>query len=269
MKKVVLFSNCIICFMAALSLVLFSAGSCDSEDIESESGYKDKWANLVNESKKDCNVNGNTITYGNHSYTVEGDIDYESDDYNTATAWVKFTNIPSGYTEFKAIYEGLLGQSVAGTAAMVPMAEEIYARNAATGEKCFNLLCNSEATVKGIIRILKTKIVPSEYAPENDTYIQRYLPAALLQGASYTNAYTPEEPYTVAMCSHRNKPQEVSFSGDGMVYYIYILTSGGWDSYQRGMEIYQNWDGGLFKVWNCSNAYLQCRTIRGTWGGLK
>ena len=255
--------------MVSLAFVTFSAGSC-SEDSESDTTtYKDKWANLVNESKKDCKVNGNTLTYGNHTYTVRGEIDYDNTDHTTPTAWVEFTNIPSGYTEFKAVYEGLLGNSVEGTTAMIPMAEEIYARDASTGEKCFKLLCNGDATVSGIIRILKTKIVTSKYSPDNDSYIQRYLPAALLQGATYENAYTPNEPYTVAMCAHANKPQKTSITSDGTVYPIYILTSGGWDSYQCGMEIYRNWDGGFYKVYNCPNAYIQCRNIRGTWAGLK
>ena len=275
--------------MAGLAFTLFTAGMCESDPkddpkddpIDTPSNpsnpstpsttYKDKWFGLVNEDKKSVNVDGNTLTYGNHTYTVKGEIDYNATEHKTPTAWVEFTNIPSGYTEFKAVYEGLLGKSVPGTAAMIPMAEEIYARDFTTGEKCFKLLCNSDATVSGILRILKTKIVLSKYSDENDQYIQRYLPAALLQGATYTNAYAPDEPYTVAMCSHVTPPQEVSITADGTVYYIYILTSGGWgeESFQRGMEIYQNWDGGLYKVWNCPNAYVQCRNIRGTWAGLK
>lgn len=257
--------------LAAMAFVTFTAGMCGNEEnsTNSSSTYKDKWANLVNEDKKSVSVDGNTLTYGSHKYTVRGEIDFESTEHKTPTAWVEFTNIPSGYTEFKAVYEGLLGKSIHGTTAMIPMAEEIYARDASTGEKCFKLLCNGDATVSGIIRILKTKIVASQYSPENDSYIQRYLPAALLQGATYTNAYAPDEPYTVAMCSHANKPQQTSITSDGTVYYVYVLTSGGWESEQRGMEIYQNWDGGLYKVFNCPNAYVQCRNIRGTWAGLK
>ena len=270
--------------MAGLAFTMFTAGMCESDPKDEDpdddptetptnpsnpsTGYKDKWANLVNETKKDVNVSGNTLTYGSHKYTVKGEIDYDATDHTTPTAWVEFTNIPSGYNEFKAVYEGLLGKSVQGTTAMIPMAEEIYARDATTGEKCFKLLCVSSA-VPDIIRTLKSKIVLSKYSEEDDPYIQRYLPAALLQGATYTNAYTPDEPYTVAMCSHVNKPKEISFTLDGMIYYVYVLTSGGWDTWQKGMEIYQPYDGGLYKVFNCPNAYVQCRNIRGTWGGLK
>lgn len=278
MKKEFL-TKSVLYLMAGLAFVTFTAGMCENEDNSDDDNgggggnnkteYKDKWAKLVNEDKKSVNVDGNTLTYGSHKYTVKGEIDYDATDHKTPTAWVEFTNISSGYTEFKAVYEGLLGKSVQGTVAMIPMAEEIYARDFTTGEKCFKLLCNGDATVKEITRILKTKIVLSKYSDENDAYIQRYLPAALLQGATYTNAYAPDEPYTVAMCSHVTKPQKMEIMADGTVYYVYVLTSGGWDTFQRGMEIFQNWDGGLYKVFNCPNAYVQCRNIRGTWAGLK
>ena len=201
---------------------------------------------------------------------MEGEINYDSPgDHKTATAWVKFTNIPSGYTEFKAVYEGLLGKSIQGTAAMIPMAFEIYARNASTGEKCLQLCCNSSVTVSTILSELKRKIVLSKYSDENDSYIQRYIPAALLKGAAFNNAYTPDEPYTVEMCPHVTPPQEIRITGDGMDYFVYILAPGGWDTFQRGVEIYQNWDGGLYKVYNCPSTYTGCKTIRGTWAGLK
>ena len=153
---------------------------------------KDQWRSLVNESKLTAQASGNSLTYGDHVYTVNGEIDYNSTEHKTPTANVTFTHVPSGYTEFEVVYNGLLGKSIQGTAAMIPMALEIYARDASTGERCLRLLCNSASTVDGIIRILKTKLVPSEYSPENDQYIQRYMPAALQKGAPNTNAYRPD-----------------------------------------------------------------------------
>ena len=87
--------------------------------------YVDKWVNLVNETRYDAVVNGNTITYGDHTYTIVSDIDVDTKEYKKATASVTFSNIPSGFTEFEAVYNGLLGKSVAGTVAMIPMAMEI------------------------------------------------------------------------------------------------------------------------------------------------
>ncbi len=229
----------------------------------------DSWAYLINETPHDAIVNGNTLTYGDHVYTVNGELTYDQTYYDTPTAFVTFTNIPSGYTEFEAVYNNLLGKTPQGAAAMVPMAIEIYARDADLGERCFNLLCNSSSTVAGIVRILKTKFNYSQYSPENDAYVQRYLPAALLKDASYTNGYKPSEPYTVQLSGNPNGIQDAPLTG-GTVYYSYILTSGGWDTFQRTVEIFQAYGSSNYKVFNCPACYTQCRTIQnGPWGGLK
>ena len=212
-------------------------------------------------------VDGNTLTYGDHTYTLVSDIDVNTKEYKKPTASVTFSNVPSGYAEFEAVYKGLLGKSVAGAAAMIPMAIELYARDAEVGERCLELLCNSDATVSNITRILDTKLVPSQYAPENDSYIQRYMAAALLKGAVNTNAYTPERPYTVEMTMSPNGVREAPLMG-GDVTYIYILAQG-WDTFQRGVDVFLPYDTEYYKVANCSSCYVQCKNIRGTWPGLE
>ena len=212
-------------------------------------------------------VDGNTLTYGDHTYTIVSDIDVNTKEYKKPTASVTFSNVPSGYAEFEAVYNGLLGKSVAGAAAMIPMAIELYARDAEVGERCLELLCNSDATVSNITRILDTKLVPSQYAPENDSYIQRYMAAALLKGAVNTNAYTPERPYTVEMTMSPNGVREAPLMG-GDVTYIYILAQG-WDTFQRGVDVFLPYDTKYYKVANCSSCYVQCKNIRGTWPGLE
>ena len=212
-------------------------------------------------------VDGNTLTYGDHTYTIVSDIDVNTKEYKKPTASVTFSNVPSGYAEFEAVYNGLLGKSVAGAAAMIPMAIELYARDAEVGKRCLELLCNSDATVSNITRILDTKLVPSQYAPENDSYIQRYMAAALLKGAVNTNAYTPERPYTVEMTMSPNGVREAPLMG-GDVTYIYILAQG-WDSFQRGVDVFLPYDAEYYKVANCSSCYVQCKNIRGTWPGLE
>ena len=133
--------------LAIIVLGLASCGNVSLGDLENlgkaAEGLmqpKDQWHSLVKETKADAQVAGNTLTYGSHTYTVNGDIDFNNNDHHTPTATVTFTNIPSGYAEFEAIYNGLLGKSLQGTAAMVPMAIEIYARDANTGKTAiFNL----------------------------------------------------------------------------------------------------------------------------------
>lgn len=262
--------------IALVSVGLMTLSSCTKEDDPSTPGgggggstSTDQWAYLVNETSHDVQVNGNTLTYGDHVYTVNGEIDYNSTIFNQATAFVTFTNVPSGYTEFEAVYKNLLGKSIQGTAAMIPMAFEIYARNAATGEKCLNLLCNSSVTVTNIVRELKQKLVPSQYAPQNDQYIQRYLPAATLKGASNTNGYKPDEPYTIEMCASVNGIVDAPLTG-GTDYYIYVLAPGGWDTFQRGVEVFQPYgETEYYKLFNCPATYSQCKVFSGTWQGLK
>lgn len=239
----------------------------NSNDSATESGHNST-LRQAESSQPEAIVNGNTLTYGNHRYTVEGEINADATVQgrrDKPTAQVSFTNVPSDYDEFQAVYNALLGKSEQGTAAMIPMAIELYARDRDMGEQCLRLLCNSDATVSGITRILNTKLSPAEHAPANDPYLQRYMAAALLKGATPDNAYTPSEPYTVLMCASANKPQN---STAGTVSYLYILADG-WDSKQRQVEILRPNNTQLYKVFNCPSTYTQCKNIIGEWKGLK
>ena len=217
--------------------------------------------------RHEVKLDGNNLTYDDHLYTVNGEINFKSKDHKKPTAHVTFTNVPSDYEEFETVYNTLLGKSPQGAASMVPMAIEIYARDAEAGKKCFELLCNGSATSDGIIRILKTKLVPSQYSSSNDSYIQRYMAAALLKGANNKNAYTPEEPYTVEMCSSPNGIKDAPLTG-GTVYYLYIIANG-WDGTQRAVDVLQPYNSDYYKVSKCTSTYTQCKNIIGTWPGLK
>lgn len=250
MKSKGLFTSLALMAMA----VLTSAAGCSSDTTDNgdDNGKTaDKWATLVNETRQEAKVSGNTLTYGTHTYTVD------------ASGNVSFSNIPSGYAEFEAVYSALLGKSVEGTAAMIPMAMEIYARNNATGERCIQLLCTPENATT-MIRSLQSKFQATS-ANDNDPYIQRYLPAALLKGATAANAYTPASPYTVEITPSVNKPQTVTGGTDTFLYII----SKGWDTEQRQVEIYLKNGSSLYTVYNCPSVYSQCQTIVGTWAGLK
>ncbi|MCR5709297.1 MAG: hypothetical protein K6G79_02315 [Bacteroidales bacterium] len=248
-------------FKKALGSVLSSLAEETAEEVVMGDG------GLLVNLPADVVVEGNTLRYGSHTYTVSGVIDYTDGQFKTPTATVTFTNVPSDFAEFSAVYENLLGKSTHGTAAMVPMAIELYARDAELGERCLNLLCNGPATVSQITGILKQKFVPSSFSPENDSYIQRYLPAALLKGAVPSNAYTPVKPYTVEMCPSPNGVKAAPLTG-GEVTYLYIL-AGGWDTFQRAVDIFLKDGDDHYKVFNCPSCYTQCKQIRGTWPGLE
>ena len=199
-------------------------------------------------SKKD-KAEAQTWTYGDHTYTMKGNLTadkYKKDAFGEVT----FTNIPSDYNEFEALYSEFLG----------PMAMEMYARDREMGKKCIELL-SYPSNVNSIISRLKDKFGSDE------SYGQRYLPAAVLEGATAANGYKPNRPYTVTMEASVNKHQELQIVGEGTVMYIYII-GGGWDTTQRQVELVLEPGHEQYQVFNCPSLYTGCRQIRGTWGGL-
>ena len=207
-----------------------------------------------------------TWNYGEHVYTMKGTLTAEAYNKN-ATGVVTFTNVPSDYEEFEALYTQFLGKTPHGTAAMMPMAMEIYGRDRDEGLRCIQLI-SWPTNVNSVVSQLKQKYGTSQYAPANDSYHQRYLPAAVLKGARPENGYTPKQPYTVEMKASVNKHQDLQISGEGRVVYLYVLGDG-WDTHQRSVEIILQPGKQLHQVFNCPSLYTQCKTIRGQWPGLK
>ena len=207
-----------------------------------------------------------TWTYGDHTYTQKGTLTAKEYD-KKATGVVTFTNVPSDYEEFESLYTNFLGKTPHGTAAMMVMAMEIYGRDRAMGKECIKLI-NYPSNVNSVIPRLNDKYGTSAYAPENDSYNQRYLPAAILKGATPENGYCPQEPYTIEMKASVNQHQELQITGPGRVMYIYMMGKG-WDTEQRSVEIIRQPKQPLYKIFNCPALYTQCKTIHGSWQGLK
>ena len=205
-------------------------------------------------------------SFGSHRYTMEGNFtaaEYRRD----ATGTVTFTNVPSDYEEFEALYTRFLGKTPHGTAAMVPMAMELYARDADLGQRCFELIC-TPSNVNSVVSVLRQKFNSSQYGPSNDGYVQRYLPAAALRGATPENGYTPSLPYAVDMTASANAHRDMQIMGSGRVVYIYIY-GGGWDTHQRSVEVLLPQGAELHQVFNCPALYTQCKAIQGQWPGLR
>ena len=191
-----------------------------------------------------------TWTYGDHTYTMKGNLTadkYKKDAFGEVT----FTNIPTDYNEFEALYSEFLGRTPHGAAAMIPMAMEMYARDREMGKKCIELL-SYPSNVNSIISRLKDKFGSDE------SYGQRYLPAAVLEGATAANGYKPNRPYTVTMEASVNKHQELQIVGDGTVMYIYRIV-GGWDTTQRQGELILEPGHEQYQVLNCPSLYTGCR----------
>lgn len=207
-----------------------------------------------------------TFTYGTHTYTMVGTLNAETYDGN-ATGMVTFTHIPADFAEFEAVYTQFLGMTPHGAAAMMPMAMELYRRDREIGLQCLKLLCYP-SNVNSVTSILNTKFGPTKFAPSNDPYLQPYLPAAVLKGATPDNGYTPQRPYTVEMRASVNKHQDLQFAGSGRVVYLYVMGKG-WDTEQRQVEVIQQPGSLLCQVFNCPSLYTQCKQIKGQWKGLE
>ena len=256
---------------------LFSA--CSGKNVKEpaetfQQGYDDGTANdgdasaESNAKEAQWSVNGNTLTYGSHTYTMQGNI---GDDYvSGGTAKVTFTNVPVSYEEFRTVYEQLLGTTSYGVCAMMPMAFEMWGRNHDTGEQCLKLITGSTC-YNEVMREMPRHMEASEHSPANDSYVQRCLPAALLEGATKENGYNPTEPYTVNIAVGRPEQWgEESEMLQANVYGLNIVAGNAWNTPRRGITVMQPWRGDkLFKVNSCPALYINIYAPRQDWNGLK
>jgi hypothetical protein len=197
--------------------------------------------------------NQTSVTINGHTYSVR---------QSGNSVLVSFTNIPSDVEEFTKVYRDLLGKSEYTVPALIPMAMEIYARNPQEGETCIATFCSFTAKSE-MLRIIKDK-----FSHPNDPYCQRYLPAALLQGANNKNAYTPNRPYTVCIEHAVARKDEESDMYNGTFYQLQIRAEG-WDTQERGVQVFKQFDAELYQVNGCPATYTSCKPIRGTWPGLE
>lgn len=253
--------------------IVFSActGKNTKEAAEAfQQGYADANGDNASSDVKqpEWSVNGNTLTYGSHTYTMQGNIDF--DFVEGAKASVTFTNVPSDLQEFRTVYEQLLGKTIYGVCAMMPMAFELWGRDHQTGEQALQMICGSSC-YNEVMRQLPDHMQASEYAPANDTYAQRCLPAALLQGATKENGYNPTEPYTVNIAIGRPEnwgPESEMLQAD--LYQLDILTENAWNTPKRSITVMLPWNGDdLFKVNSCPALYINIFAPRKEWNGLK
>lgn len=249
--------------------VTMLTGNADNIEISSGNQNSENSNSTVSVQSVPSNVqsgmDGDIYRYGSHTYQVKGDFKTDkitTSDFNEVT----FSNIPSDYTEFEKVYKEYLGKHINGTAAMMVMAMEMYGRDKSVGERCIRLI-NTPNNVSSVMNILKDRY--GNYT--SDGYSQRYIAAALIDGAVRTNGYAPTEPYTIKCQGSPNGIKQMTMPKYGTVYYMYVI-GGGWDTHQRQCEIVMFEDDeatGLYKMNNCPSFYTQCQQIKGEWKGLK
>lgn len=191
-------------------------------------------------------LDGNTLTYGDHHYTL---------DETAFAGTVTFTHFPATVREFQILQKQLLGSSQPGTLALDLMAFEMFRRDRAKGKKCIEM-CNLSVNTKQILDRLGERFPERRSDQPYTSYHQPYLVASFLKGATQDNKYQPEYPYQLSFSlgTNSNKKQgEYSMTFFGHIYY-WTTTRGGLKDYDASVIVLD--DDGSILVHGCSNYYL-------------
>lgn len=192
-------------------------------------------------------------------YVVRGAISHTTWNKDESSS-VIFTSFPATLDEFKQAREQL-GREPQGAVALQVMAFELYRRDREAGQAALQLV-NTATNYNSTIYQLKEMMGKDAY------YSRPYLAAALLQGATPDNAYTPSSPYTVKVRVSPTSRYQESQLLRGTVIYLQI-DSQGWDTSWRGVEVVKPEGQDYYVVSNCPAMYTQCKQIKGTWTPLK
>lgn len=173
-------------------------------------------------------------------------------------ARVSFDRFPASFGEWQ-VAQAQLGNSLAGTVALELMAMQLYYYDQEEGEKAI-MACNTDSDGKSLIRIIGQKFKQS-LAGKGDDYVQPYLVASYLEGATPENAYHPTLPYEIVVRMHpQNKPQEGSYSFTGINYYLQINCNGA-DTNWRGIEVAELKGEPYYRVFNNASIAVGVKQI--------
>ncbi|MGM9869069.1 MAG: DUF6935 domain-containing protein [Sodaliphilus sp.] len=244
--------NRILCLVLLLALLV---GCKPSVGTSSGSGSAKDADSVATPAVSGKFVDSTTYELCGNVYTCEGN--FSPQVYNPdATGVVTFTAFPNSYEEFADLYENFLGHSPQGTAALATMAMELYFRDVTVGEKCVDLICS-----KGCAPQMKRGVLDKVRAwQSHDSYGQRYLPSAVLKGASPENGYQPQKPYTIEMKASVNKHEKIQISGNGVCLFLYVLGEG-WDGGKRSVHVFLPEGGDRYQIWSASSLYMQCKNL--------
>lgn len=239
------------------ALLLASMTICISACTMGDGSGETNQATSANEQTPAVNTTINSETV---PCEIEGKISHDTYDASQAGK-VTFERFPNSIIEFEAT-RNRLATEPHGAVALQVMAFELYRRNPDEGLKALKMN-NTETNFTSTLRQLKEMM-----DTKDAVYARPYLAAALLQGATPENNYTPEKPYTVSVrVNPTSKYQESEFL-NGTVIYLQV-DSKGWDTNWRGVEVVKPEGEQFYLVSNCPALYTQCKKVKGTWQELK
>lgn len=231
--------------LAACALALSVTFSCtpDMFDPSDPYGHNDKTPPILD---------GNTLTYGEHTYTLK---------MSDKEGQVTFTHFPSNVREFQALQNQLLGKTKPGVLALELMAMEMYRRNRKAGTAALEL-CNVNSNTKSILSTLPQKFPERRGMAITDSYQQPYLIATFLKGATEENKYQPDYPYVLSFYENPSvyaNQGERSYTWFGYVYDWCILRYGEKETSAKMVLID---DEELYLVTSCGGFYFGAAPIK-------
>lgn len=238
----------------------------DEDDMDQEESYGMDGLAEENDASPVVRLEGNTLHYGDHLYTLDDGLRLDGDLPSRAegqVCTVTFTHFPATVKEFRDLYDQLMGTSYGGVLALNVMAYEMYRRDRAMGEEAIRLV-NTPTNATTTIGTLAQKF-PKVRGDENDndSYHQPYLVAAFLEGATHDNKYQPAYPYVLRFRWSTN-PYVTQHEYSNMLYgYIYNLVALRNGENECAVSVLSDEDNPLLlKVSNCPSFYYAVPNIR-------
>lgn len=196
------------------------------------------------------------------TFTIEGHLDADAPDAATQYEKVIWTHFPSDVDELRQAQQQL-GHSLGGAVALQLMAFEIYRHDRTAGEEAVRLV-NHRNNHSSVLRQLSQHF--SETTNPDDLYIQPYLVACNLEGATTDNHYSPTHPYSITVYwdKARQVEQASVYMGGGQLFYVHLLNPN-YSTPERRVQVILNEGAQYLLIHNSPSLYTQCPPILGEW----
>lgn len=165
------------------------------------------------------------------------------------TASCSIAKMPTTEAEFDAL-QAQIGTEPQGGVMCFLAAMNVYVNNEEEG-----LSCLQKASYKiggSDISTLKQKL----RGPDDDSYVQKYLPFAHLKGATPENGYTPSNPLTIEVSVNNGRPYSILSAEDAPVIYMNFKTRGT-DIGQRSVSVIRPYDSDYYVVYDRGGLMMQ------------
>ena len=198
------------------------------------------------------------------TYSVEGRLDIDAPSPAGQRETVTWSSFPTTIDELRDA-QRQIGHTMGGAVALQLMAFELYRHDRATGEQAVRLV-NHKNNVQSVLSVISQRYSKSAYAPDDDLYVQPYLVASFLKGATTANRYTPDEPYSITVFwdANRQVVEASPYMGGGRLCYVHVENPN-YSTKIRSVQVIKTSADAFYLVQNSPALYTQCPPIAGAW----